>query len=116
MMEFTNRMLWDAATAAGMHRLVRVARPGGSGVVQEVWVNWSEPDDIDPLRGTQSKRYEMEYMREDLPDLTKGDVVSVDEPDGAVDFYVRQQPFVDERHGLDGTFKVAVLTRVVGRN
>lgn len=115
-MTFHSDLLWDAATAAGMHVRAQVARPGGSGAVQSVWVNWSEPDDIDVLRGTQSKRYEMEYRREDLPDLQEGDVVSVDEPDGAVDYYVRQQPYVDERHGADGTYKVALLSRVAARN
>lgn len=115
-MTFFSDALWAAADAAGMHVGCTFLQPG-SGVPKTVTVNWAEPDVVNQIRGTQSKRYEIEYRHADMPDLKEGDPLSIHEPDGVTtDYRVREAPYVDEQHGADGTYRCAVLTREVGRD
>ena len=86
------------------------------GVTTTVRVLFEEPD-IDIGGNQRSKDFTIEYMHEDMPNLTMGDQLTIKERDGTLGkFRVRLPPRVDEQRGMDGTYRCAVLTRNTGRD
>lgn len=103
--------LWAASKRAGFLSTCYYVAPGGD-VRKTVYVRYEEPD-REALGGQITKDYRIEYQVVDLPDLAEGDVLSIEKPDGcAVDFRVREEPYVDVENGDDGLHKFALLTKV----
>lgn len=113
--DFHSAEFWDAfAEEPGMLAKCYFVAPGGD-VRQSCLVRWKEPD-RETLTGQQSKDFEIEYRRADMPDLAEDDLLSIEEPVGCTsDFRVRQHPYVDVEGGDDGVYLCAYLTRVTVR-
>lgn len=115
-MTFHSDELWQACTDAGMFVECTFARRGCT-ELKTVMVAWREPDN-ELMNGSRSKDFEIEYRVADMPDLAEGDLLSIEEPNGAcvADYRVREDPYVNVESGDDGTYKCALLTRETPRS
>lgn len=115
-MTFYADEFWQAFEDAGM--LVECTfAPRGCTELKTVMVAWREPDN-ELMNGSRSKDFEIEYRVADMPDLTEGDLLSIEEPNalGKADYRVRADPTVNVESGDDGTYKCALLTRERARS